>query len=211
MDTHLSGYISIIQQNVPAWAKLPAESFVFTKLPGLSNEIHKVSFQDPQHLHQHVQPKNIVLRIFGDLGGLVDPANEHRIFVELGKCGVGPLCLAYGGKWRLEQFIEQGQHLAIHDITTVQVRLVAKYLAELHKQLQKIKIERCEPMIYRIINSEQAMQKYREKCSKEGLYDEAELKQIKEISSIINKEEQEFLNRKPKAYPYPISLPRLSK
>jgi len=48
--------------------------------------------------------------------------------------GVGPKCIAYGGTWRAEEYIEYGEHPTLSVAASNKYRrLVALYLAKFHR------------------------------------------------------------------------------
>lgn len=47
-------------------------------------------FLDKENKYKDIYPKGVIIRIFGDVGGLIDPKREHKVFMELGKIGGAP-------------------------------------------------------------------------------------------------------------------------
>lgn len=137
LDT-LVEYKEILVDNLPEWKDTTDLRFIeLKKLTGLTNATYRAINNDPNLTSAN---KTAVIRIFGTVEGLVDKKKEHAIFCELGKNGSGPKCLAYGGSWRIEEYIDQGVH---PDLVTMRNktyrRLIAKYLSQFHKvQLSNI-------------------------------------------------------------------------
>lgn len=129
------------------WKSVENADIRFIRLQGNTNEIYKVYFEDQTSKYLEVYPKGVIIRVFGEVGGLIDTDREHKIFLELGKIGGAPQCLAYGGWYRIEELIEEGTHISPHGLEKKNIYLVLKYMAQLHRQLKKIKIERQQPML----------------------------------------------------------------
>lgn len=99
-------------------------SIELKKLTGLTNATYLATNNEVEG------PNKVVIRIFGSVEGLVDKKKEHLIFNELGKMGQGPRCLAYGGSWRIEEFIDSGSHPTLANMRErTYRRLIAKYLS----------------------------------------------------------------------------------
>lgn len=90
-----------------------------TKLTGLTNVTYKAEIIDAKAVSQ-VTPSVVIFRQydthiyiferFGEAEGFVDKELERFIFSEIGSIGVGPKEYACGPRWRIEEFIEDGEH-----------------------------------------------------------------------------------------------------
>lgn len=87
LDT-LTEYKEILVDNLLDWKETSDLRHIELKrLTGLTNATYRAINNDP---NLKTINKVAVIRIFGTVEGLVDKAQEHTIFSELGKNGQGP-------------------------------------------------------------------------------------------------------------------------
>ncbi|KAL4450879.1 hypothetical protein ABPG74_011721 [Tetrahymena malaccensis] len=191
LDT-LIEYKEILVDNLPEWKDTTDLRYIeLKKLTGLTNATYRAKNNDPNLTTSN---KIAVIRIFGTVEGLVDKAKEHTIFNELGKNGAGPKCLAYGGSWRIEEYIDQGVH---PDLITMRSktyrRLIAKYLSQFHK-IQLSNIPREEPSIKKYLDTRtESFKPFFDKMKQGELFSAEEKEKLKEFEEIVSEKEVEFL------------------
>jgi len=175
----------MIKSYLTSWEKVCPSQIKFERLAGLSNVIWKVT-----SLSQVEGPSSIIFRKFGDNEEIISRDQEHYVFTELAKTGLGPS--HYGGneRARLEEFYES-RCLKPSDVSNDAIRKnVAKSLANLHK-VNMDALDK-KPMFLKALD-EQALPKVAQVKAQTDAFSPVEREWLNEILTLTSDEEINFL------------------
>lgn len=180
-------YAKFVLSILSKWKHLTEEDMKFERMKGMTNKVYKVTLD-----HKGKEPKEVILRQFCGVEGVVDQDKEAKVFKAMSESGLGPRCLGEDNDLRLEEFFDARDIKASEYKEKFMRRRLAQVLAGTHK----IKVPDIDqtPLFGVVLDNPEFYKSFIEKCDQD-IYNEKEKELIKELRPLADQSEQDFIRK----------------
>ncbi|CAD8083992.1 unnamed protein product [Paramecium sonneborni] len=185
-STHLTEYAikQIIADQFTQWEIVNPSQIQISRLAGLTNITYKVE------INEEIIPKTIVFREFGNAEGFVDSKQERIIFKTISDLELGPKQLQCGDIWRMEEFVTDGIHPTNQKMGSPLFQFRSMGVLQKFHQMEIPIPNNGTSMILNKTLSENMKINVIRKIQKKELYTDVELKQLENIESFLNNDDE---------------------